>query len=196
MSLQQARESLDQTADAAPARGASRLAWMLLGLVVALLVAGLVVAFTGGETWNSKLAVAPLELALAVVGALVAARTGHRLGWLFLAASATGAAAIFLGAYAGRVPAAELPGAAWLGWLFPVAVGFSNPFLFLIPLLFPNGRTPSPRWRVVAWVAIAEGLVEGICAALSNVDFSYNFPRLLDPVTLVAPLSAPYNLAE
>jgi hypothetical protein len=196
MSQQLARQDRDPAADVATRRGASLLAWALLGLILALLAAGLVIAFTGGETWNSKLAVAPLELALAVVGALVAARTGHRLGWLFLAASAAGAAAIFLGAYAARVPAAELPAAPWLGWLFPVAIAAGNPLLFLIPLLFPDGRPPSPRWRLVAWVAIAEGVVEAMCAALSNVDFSANFPQLRDPVTLVAPLNAPYNLAE
>jgi hypothetical protein len=191
-----ARRSPVQAADGASPRRSGQLAWTLLGLIVALLLASLVIAFTGGETWNSKLAVIPAELALAVVGAMVAARTGHRLGWLFLAAGATGAAAVFLGAYAARVPAAGLPGAPWLGWLLPVVVALGNPLLFLIPLLFPDGRPPSPRWRLVVWAAITEGLIEAVCAALSDVDFSYNFPRLRDPVTVVAPLGTAYNLAQ
>jgi hypothetical protein len=48
----------------------------------------------------------------------------------------------------------------------------------------------------VVWAAITEGLIEAVCAALSDVDFSYNFPRLRDPVTVVAPLGTAYNLAQ
>jgi hypothetical protein len=183
-------------ADAAAPRHAAHLAWALLGLIVALIAASLVIAFTGGETWDSKLAVIPVELALAVVGAVVAVRTGHRLGWLFLAAGATGAVAVLAGAYAGRAPSAELPAAPWVGWIFPVAIGLGQPLLFLIPLLFPNGRPPSRRWWPVGWLAIAAGLVNAVCAALSDVDFTTNFPRLRDPVTVVAPLTAPYNLSQ
>jgi hypothetical protein len=193
---QLARQGAAGIAPVSRRRRAGRLAWTLLGVVVVLMAASLVIAYTGGETWNSKLAVIPVEFALAAVGALVAARTGNRLGWLFLATGAAVAAAVFAGAYAGRVPVAELPGAAWLGWLFPVAIGLVDPMLFVIPLFFPNGRPPSPRWRLLVWVAITTGLLQAVCAALSNVDFSANFPWLRDPVTVVAPLGTVYNVAE
>jgi hypothetical protein len=194
MSQQLARRS--RAAVVAPQRWAGRLAWALLGLTVVLMAAALVIAFTGGETWNVKLAVIPVEFALAVVGALVAARTGNRLGWLFLAAGTAGALCTLMGAYAARVPSAEFPGAAWAAWIFPVVLGIDQPLLFLIPLLFPDGRPPSPRWRPVVWLAIIAGLGLVVTAALSNVDFSSNFPRLRDPVTVVAPLGTAYNLAE
>lgn len=82
-----------------------------------LAAASVVIALTGGETWNSKLAFIPVEFAVAVVGALVASRTGNRLGWLFLAAGAVGAVTTVAAAYAGRPPAAGLPGAPWVGWI-------------------------------------------------------------------------------
>ncbi len=191
-----ARQSAARIAPVAGQRRAVRLAWTLFGLVVAAMAASLVIAFTGGETWNSKLAFIPVELAVAVVGAVVAARTGNRLGWLFLSAGVGGAAAVLAAAYADRQPAAGLPGAPWVAWTLPVLIGLLQPLLFLIPLLFPDGRPPSPRWRPVVWVAVAAGLVNAVCAAVSDVDFSSNFPRLRDPVTVVAPLGTAYNLAE
>ena len=185
---QGARQSAALIAPVArPRRRAGRLAWTLLGLVVVLAAASAVIALTGGETWSSKVAFIPIELAMAGVGALVAARTGNRLGWLFLATGVVGAVATFAAAYAGRLPAAGLPGAPWAGWILPVLIGLLQPLLFLIPLLFPDGRPPSRRWRPVVWVAVAAGLVNMTCAALSDVDFSSNFPRLRDPVTVVAP---------
>jgi hypothetical protein len=137
-----------------------------------------------------------VEFALAAVGALVAARTGNRLGWLFLAAGAAGSVGVLAGAYAARVPSAQLPAAPWVGWIFPMVIGLGQPLLFLIPLLFPDGRPPSPRWRPVIWVAVAAGAVNVISTALSNTDFSSNFPRLRDPVTVVAPLAAAYNVSQ
>ena len=172
-----------------------RLAWALLGLTVVLLASSLVIAFTGGEAWNQKFATIPVMIAFAVVGALVAARTGNRLGWLFLAAGTVGAVSLAVEAYAARVPADQLPGAAWAGWTFTVVLGIVGTLFFLVPLLFPDGRPPSRRWWPVVWVAIIDGLVQMVTVAVSDANFTNNFPKLRDPVTVVAPLGRAYNQA-
>jgi hypothetical protein len=172
-----------------------RLAWALLGLTVVLLASSLVIAFTGGEAWNQKFATIPVMIAFAVVGALVAARTGNRLGWLFLAAGTIGAVSVAVEAYAARAPADQLPGAAWAGWTFTVVLGIVGTLFFLVPLLFPDGRPPSRRWWPVVWVAIIDGLVQMVTVAVSDANFTNNFPKLRDPVTVVAPLGTAYNQA-
>jgi hypothetical protein len=174
----------------------SRLAWTLFGVTVVLLACSVVIAFTGGETPNSKLAEIPVVLAFAVVGALVAARIGNRLGWLFVAVGVVSAVDLMAYAYAARVPAAELPDAPWVAWFFSMSLGITAPLFFLAPLLFPDGRLPSRRWRPVVWLAIASALGQVVTVALSNANFSANFPRLRDPVTVVAPLGTAFNLAQ
>jgi hypothetical protein len=190
-----ARRSPATTAALARRRRAA-LAWSLLGIAVALLAASLVFAFTGGEGWNQELGTIPVELVFAVVGALVVARTGNLLGWLFLTLGTVGAVSVAAISYAGRTPAAELPGAAWAGWTLTVALGAVTTLLVLIALLFPDGRPPSRRWWPVAWLAVVAGMAQMVTAAVSDVDFSVNFGWLRDPVTLVAPLGAAYNLAQ
>ena len=83
-------------------RRARRLAWALLSVTAALLAAGPVIGLTGGESWSAILGFIPVALTFAVVGALVAARTGNRLGWLFLAAAAISAVTVAAKAYAAR----------------------------------------------------------------------------------------------
>ena len=173
-----------------------RLAWALLGLTVALLASALVIGFTGGEAWNQKFASIPVALAFAVVGTLVAARTGNRLGWLFLGAAVATAVVLVAYAYAARAATARLPGAAWSAWIFTVVLGVSSTLFFLVPLLFPDGRPPSRRWWPVVWVAIIDGLVQMVTVAVSDANFTNNFPKLRDPVILVAPLGQAYNQAE
>ena len=183
------------TARASPGR-ARWLAGTLLGLTIVLLALSLVIGFTGGETWNVQFAFTPVAIAFAVVGALVAARTGNNLGWLLLGTGAGAAVVLVTRAYAERVSAAELPGAAWVAWVFTVVLWVTAPLLVLPLLLFPDGRLPSPRWRPVVWVVIIDWLALMVCPALSDVNFSSNFPRLRDPVMLVAPLGTAYNVAE
>jgi hypothetical protein len=173
-----------------------RLAWALLGLTVALMAAALVIGFTGGEAWNQKFASIPVALAFAVVGALVAARTGNRLGWLFLSAAVASTVVVVAYAYAARAATARLPGAAWAAWTLTVVLGVVATLFFLVPLLFPDGRPPSRRWWPVVWVAIIDGLVQIVTVALSDANFTNNFPKLRDPVTAVAPLGTVYNQAE
>ena len=174
----------------------ARLAWALLGLTVVLLVSSVLIGILRMQTWNEKFAFIPVSLAFSVVGALVAARTGNRLGWLFLAAATTSAVTVLAAAYAGPAPTAELPGAAWAGWIFSVVLGAVGSLFWLTPLLFPDGRPPSRRWRPVVWVAVIGGFGAALCAALSSVEFSADFPNLRDPVTVVAPLVTAYNLSQ
>jgi hypothetical protein len=180
--------------DAVVPRRARRLAWTLLGVTVALLAASPAIGLTGGGSWNAVLGFIPVALAFAVVGVLVAARTGNRLGWLFLAAAAISAVTVAANDYAARPVTAELPGAAWVGWAFTVFLGITGTLFFLTLLLFPDGRPPSPRWRLVVWVAAVGGVAEMVTSAVSDVNFSSNFPALTDPVRVVAPLSTAYNL--
>ena len=91
-------------------RRARRLAWTLLGVTVALLAAGPVIGLTGGEPWSAEFGFIPVALAFAVVGALVAARTRNRLGWVFLAAAAISAVTVAANAYARGRPRPNCPG--------------------------------------------------------------------------------------
>jgi hypothetical protein len=72
----------------------ARLAWALLGLTVALVAAAIAVGLARGERWNAVFGFIPVALAFTVVGALVAARTGNRLGWLFLVTGTLSAATL------------------------------------------------------------------------------------------------------
>ena len=175
-------------------RRARRLAWALLGVTAALLAVGPVIGLTGGEPWSAEFGFIPVALAFAVVGALVAARTRNRLGWVFLAAAAISAVTVAANAYAARPATAGLPGAAWVGWGFTVLLGITGSLFFVTLLLFPDGRPPSRRWWFVVWAAAVGGVAEMVTSAVSDVNFSSNFPKLTDPVTLVAPLNEAYNL--
>jgi MFS family permease len=171
------------------------LAWTLLGLTVVLQTAAVVLGLTGGETWTAAFGFVPVTLSFALVGALIAVRAGNRLGWYFLAGATVTALSVAAKAYAARTPAAELPGAAWAGWILTVSLGVTAPFFFLTPLLFPDGRPPSPRWRPVMWIAILAGVAAAVSSAISDVNFHSDFPHLRDPVVLVAPLGTVYNQA-
>ena len=176
-------------------RGARSLAVALLGLTVVLLASSLVIGLTGGEGWTAELGFIPVAASFAVVGALVAARTGNRLGWLFLGAGTVSAVTVVANVYAARAAAAELPEAGWAGWTLTVILGMVPLLFFLTLLLFPDGRLPSPRWRPVVWVAVISALAAMLCPAISDVNFSSNFPKLRDPVMLVAPLRTVNNAA-
>jgi hypothetical protein len=112
-----------------------------------------------------------IPLAFSVPGAvLVGYRPANPIGWLLCTMGLTSGVALFLdeyGQYAIRTNPGSVPGGVLALWLSSL-VGFST--LGLVPLLFllfPDGSLPSPRWRPVAWVAVA-----AIAAALLVGAFS------------------------
>lgn len=95
----------------------------------------------------------------ALVGGLVASRKPRNpVGWFFLAGACIGGLQVLAGAYAvyglivdpGSVPLASL--SAWFSSTFQI-VGPIFGFV-LLPLYFPNGRPPTPRWRLITWITV------------------------------------------
>jgi len=162
----------------------SRLAWGLFGLTAALLVTALLLGM-GAD----NVVLFPVTLSLGLVGAVISARTGNRVGWLFVADGAVIGLCLVTQAYASGPHAAARPGAAWAGWAFTILLEVGTIGFFLIPLLFPDGRPPSPRWWPVVWLQLAVGLFGVALVSVSAVNFPANFPHLHDPVT-VLPASA------
>ncbi|MGH3088928.1 MAG: hypothetical protein ACRDSJ_16620, partial [Rubrobacteraceae bacterium] len=148
-------------------RAASRLAWSLCLLCVALLAARVVLHFlnrattlaTGGwGTANYAFILLVMILAFTLVGALISSRLPtNPIGWICLSIGLIMALEAVADGY--HVYALQtrpgLPGGEYMAWL-------GNwtwvPWLFLITtflvLLFPDGRLPSRRWRVVAWLSV------------------------------------------
>jgi hypothetical protein len=169
------------------------LAWVLGGLTVAVALGALVLAIadpnTGGPadpspsgpTAHDRPAgdyvpyaalTAIVFSAFAVVGAVVAARRPRNpVGWLigagaFLWALAVLANGVYWHIAFGRPHA---PAAAdYVAWLanslfLPAFVLL----LGLLPLLFPTGAPPGPRWRKVGWIAALVGSVAVVGNALA-----------------------------
>jgi DNA-binding CsgD family transcriptional regulator len=133
-------------------------------VVPLLLVSVVVVAVAAGcaqGIWLPNVHNGLLALSFALVGAYVLfQRPGHREGTLFIAAGVV-EAVLFLGRQAGQPgPHSE----AWWVWfgVWPIALGVG--LVTVAVICFPDGRPPSPRWRLVV---IAVAVVALVCAALS-----------------------------
>jgi hypothetical protein len=170
-------------------RSASRLAWLLYVLALALvaLAAGLwlvvhrpVPGAVGYEYWREGVVT---TLAYATVGALITTRRpAHPVGWLFLGAGLVGAAQLATGEFAAAFLAASGPSvavavAAWASSLFQlVVVGL----LVCLLLLFPTGRPPSRRWWVLVWVVAAGVVLFSVGAGLAPARYQ-DFPGVENP---------------
>jgi signal transduction histidine kinase len=103
------------------------------------------------------------------VGALVASRRpDHPTGWLLAGLAALAAASVVATDLVQSSVSAGTPRAAAVAaWSSTWLVTPLLPMGALLLLTFPTGRLPSPRWRVVAIVAVAAGVVQAVMLALT-----------------------------
>jgi len=135
-------------------RSLTRTAWALLAFAAACIVAAFVVLLATGESGQGGIFPVLATITFSVVGALVAAgRSRNPIGWLLLAIGVTAGMGLstsalnawdkqHTGTFTGGAFNALLDGSLWLLW-----IGFLIPRVLL---LFPDGRLPSARWRVVS----------------------------------------------
>jgi hypothetical protein len=139
------------------AHAATRLVWTLTALSALLLVLAVVLLVLnrdlGFRVLSPHLFVVP---GFAVVGLVLAVRRpGHTIGWLFVGMGLVAAVQAFSFEYAIRAlvtAPGSLPAAFWMAWLAAWTWTLNLPALALLLLWFPDGRVPSPRWRVVPWL--------------------------------------------
>ncbi len=148
-------------------RAATRLAWGLWAVCVALLGTALALEVyahltsTPAPDSESLTVTVVFFMAFATfptVGALIASHQPKNLvGWVICGAGAFWSVNILAETYAETASEriGPLPGEAWMAWLadwtWLPPLGLALVFL---PLLFPDGRLAAPRWRIVAWLAV------------------------------------------
>ena len=143
-------------------RTAARLAWVVATLAVSSGLLFLVLLVLNGrhpevvtyEYWGAQ---AVTAMVFPTVGALIVSRhPRNALGWLFcLIGLSSGSAGLALqyATYALVVSPDPLPWGGTAAWLDSWAGTLGFVSLVLVPLLFPDGKPPSRRWRPVVWIA-------------------------------------------
>jgi signal transduction histidine kinase len=134
------------------------------GAAVLVAVAGSIIATaydraeTGTGVFAATLSFAFAVGAVAVVGAVVTlAVPGNRVGWLLLTAAAVMGAGVALteaGVHGVVTAPGSVPGANYMAG---IGSGLQAAGMLIavigVPVFFPDGRLPSPRWRWLAWCA-------------------------------------------
>jgi signal transduction histidine kinase len=172
-------------------RTTMRIAWSLWVLTLAIVTAALVFLILGRgtpqptESFGFRGYGLVLAAAFGIAGVLVGSRVpANPIGWLLLAAGMGAGLQELAQQYAvygaydspGAVPGADV--AAWsTEWIW---IPLMAAVAIFIPLLYPNGHLPSPRWRFVAVVGAAGAVIGSIGFALVPGKLE-SFPGLRNP---------------
>ena len=131
-------------------------AWLASGAALVLVAATVVLAVMDRDVYGALIFAA---LGYALVGSLILARRpGHRMGPLLCAIALAIAFSDFVFVYT-RYTLIFSPGSLPFGtaFLWITAWGFAPAACltaFVLPLVFPDGRLLSRRWRPVLWAAL------------------------------------------
>ena len=167
-------------------RAPTWLAWSLAGLSVAMFLASGALYFLDRSAQSPGYWVAPgtvmgellgfvpflAFVAFPLVGALIASRHPRNpIGWICLVAGLLWMLILVSQAYSaygltkpGSIPFPVTIHALLYAWLWVPTVGLIGIYLLL---LFPDGRLPSRRWRLLAWLAGAVIAVESAAVFLT-----------------------------
>ncbi|WP_233358994.1 sensor histidine kinase [Thermomonospora amylolytica] len=156
---------------------------------VAAVVAGLLLRFTIPEEYRSVQPWRPehvMGLVYPAVGAFLLARRPRLVvAWLIWWIGLMAALHVVLQPVSRWAVVHETPGAAWLRW---VAVWIYLleflPLITLLPLLYPDGRPPSPRWRPLLVTVYALIALNAVGMALLPVQYAVGPLRVPNPAGL------------
>ena len=169
----------------------SRSAWVAWGLLALGLLgnaAGLAlgVANRHGAENPEELLLWVVFAAYLVVGCLILARRpGNVIGWIFTTVGLLTMIAGLADAYASYANAhpGSLPGplvAIWIqNWIWLPTIQLALVFPLL---LFPTGRSLSPRWRPVTWLAVGLTAAYAVLGALSPTLWLPNGRTVANPI--------------
>jgi len=180
--------------DPVPRRPHRRTTSLVVGVIwlasLLAVTAGILTARWGGATDPGQALIQGLgALSAVTVGAVVAVRLPRNpIGWLFCLAGLAGAVglgATDLADWGLVAHPGSLPGAIWLAWLsnwiwapYVITLGW------FVPLLFPNGTLPSPRWRIVAVVGIGFIVAIALDSAFTPLSGGQFPPSVQSPLVL------------
>jgi signal transduction histidine kinase len=180
------------TATATTTPRPSRWPWIVFGVAVAFAAVGLVFVSLNGYSLLGDSTNFTAFMGMGVVGALSLSRApDNRIGLLLLwvaitvgVAFTTGEASIYAAAHG------EDALASWLAWPGNAlwALGLF-PLLILLPLVFPDGRLPSPRWRWLAWAGVGISFIAFLMIGFGTATFELG--DVGPTITVANPLHVP-----
>ncbi len=151
----------------------ARWPWVALGGFFLMAIFGTVGIVVNDESLAEQVPFIIAFSMFGVVGAMVLSRApGNRIGGLLMYGSFATAIGFVSGELTtylfdrGTTEGPVVVAAALIssiGWVLGIL-----PVLFLLPLLFPDGRPPSPRWRPVIWAVVAFTVLLGVSGVFSE----------------------------